>query len=252
MEIEDFFTDPIHIAVSSTLNEKVLSNKYTDTAANVINLWIKDQLLDDVRDGSKKWRRFSIIEAIWVSIVSELRDIGFNKERIKRVKQDLLSPNKDIESIYPYLEYHLIATILYKKPYYVVIDKDGGANILSLETYVEWLGMGNMATGHIVFLLGSLYEKLLHKINSLKVEFAQFFKLTKEELELLSFIKQNDFQTIKITRKYGEIDRLEGIERIDREKRIVDILNEGDYQNIELKQEDGKIVCIHRTVKKKL
>lgn len=252
MEIGDFFADTVHKEVSQTLNDKVLSTKYTDINAPIINHWISDGLLDDIRDDSKKWRRFSIIEAVWVAVVNELRNIGLSKDRIKRVKEVVLATNSNFETSYPYLEYHLMVSILYKKPYYIVIDSTGETNILSLEAYMQWLKTGNMANGHIVFLIGSLYEKVLHRMDTLQVEFGEFFKLTKEELELLSFIKQNDFQTIKITRKQGEIDRLEGIERIDRDKRIIDILKEGDYQNIELKQENGKVVCIHRTIKKKI
>ena len=62
----------------------------------------------------------------------------------------------------------------------------------------------------------------------------------------------NDFQTIKIVRRNGEIDRLEGTEKGSPGKRMIDILNQGDYQNIEVKQENGKVVCIHRTVKRKI
>ncbi len=252
MDIKDFLKDPIHKSISETLNEKVLSNKYTDTAASTINTWINDGLMDNLRDGSRKWRRFSVIEAIWISIVIELRDFGFRKEAIKVTKDELLPSAEEFDTPYPYLEYHLITTILYKKPYFIVIDKDGHANILGYETYVNMLSIEDVPTSHVVISLGGLYGKLLNKIDRMKADFTQFFKLTNEELELLSFIKQNDFQTIKIARRNGEIDRLEGVERIDREKRIIDILNEGDYQNIELKQEDGKIVCIHRTIKKKI
>ena len=84
--IEDFFTSEINQTISSTINEKVLTNQYTDTGARVMNLWIKDGLLDDDRSASQTRHKFSMVEAVWVSVIEELRDIGLEKEKIKKVK----------------------------------------------------------------------------------------------------------------------------------------------------------------------
>ena len=249
--IEDFFTSEINQTISSTINEKVLTNQYTDTGARVMNLWIKDGLLDDDRSASQTRHKFSMVEAVWVSIIEELREIGLEKEKIKKVKTQLLVSIEGVDSRYPYLEFHLICSILYKRPFFILIDKDGNSNIVGLDNYVAILQTENLS-GHIVFSLETLFQKLISKIDQSKWTFTEIFRLSKEELELLAFIKMNNFQTVKIVRRNGEIDRLEGVEKINSEKRIVDILNEGDYQNIELKQEDGKVVCIHRTVKRKL
>ena len=45
---------------------------------------------------------------------------------------------------------------------------------------------------------------------------------------------------------------IEGVERIEDRTKIVDILKQHDYQNIEIKQSDGRIVLINRTVKTKV
>ena len=252
MEIKAFFEDPIHREVSKTLNERVLTNRFTYTAANLIIHWTSEGIIDDLRGGSKSWRRFSIIEIVWLGLINELRELGLSMEKIKNIKKDLLAPIDQIETTYPYLEYHLIVTLLYKKPYFIIVDHQGGANIVNLETYIQWLELTDMPKGHIVIKFESLFNKLLNQLNKYKVDFSQYFKLSKDELELLSFIKQNDFQTIKIIRKERQIDRLEGYQRIDNEKRIIDILNQGDYQNIEVIQENGKVVSISRKVKKRI
>ena len=249
--IKDFFSNEINEAISHTINEKVLSNQYTGTGARVMNLWIKDGLLDDDRSASQTRHKFSMVEALWVSIIEELRDIGLEKDKIRKVKSELLVSIEGVDSRYPYLEFHLISSILYKRPYFILIDKEGNSNIVGLENYIAILQTENL-TGHIVFSLETLFQKLILKIDQSKWTFTEIFRLSKEELELLAFIRMNNFQTVKIVRRNGTIDRLEGVEKISSEKRIVDILNEGDYQNIELKQEDGRVVCIHRTVKRKL
>jgi hypothetical protein len=54
-----------------------------------------------------------------------------------------------------------------------------------------------------------------------------------------------------VTKKNGEIDMIEGTERISEKDRIIDILKQHEYQNIEIKQANGKVVLISRTVKQK-
>jgi len=249
--IQDFFNSEVNEAISDTVNEKVLTNQYTETGSRVMNLWIKDGLLDDDRAELQRRHKFSMLESIWISIIEELRDMGYSKEKIKKVKDQLLISIDGISSRYPYLEFHLICSILYKRPYFILIDKDGNANIVGLDNYIAILQTENFP-GHLVFSMETLFKKLTLKIDQSKWTFTEIFKLSKEELELLAFIKMNDFQTVKVVKRNGEIDRLEGVERIASEKKIVDILNDGDYQNIELKQVDGKVVCIHRTVKRKI
>ena len=56
----------------------------------------------------------------------------------------------------------------------------------------------------------------------------------------------------KKIKRDGKIEMLESIERISEQTRIIDILKDHNYQNIELKQANGKIVCLNRTVKTKL
>jgi hypothetical protein len=249
--IKQFFDDDINGAISSTINEKVLSNQYTDSGARVINLWIKDELLDDDRDESQRWHKFSLVEVIWVNIIEELRDTGYSKEKIKKVKDQLLLSIIGVNSKYPYLEFHLISSILYGRPFFILIDKDGNSNIVGLDNYIAILNSEDVSC-HTVLSLDGLFKKLMAKIDKSKWTFTELFQLSKEELELLTFIKSNDFQSIKVVKRNGEIDRMEGTERINPGKRMVDILNQGDYQNIEVKQENGKVVCIHRTVKRKI
>ena len=250
MELKDFLSDPIHQAMSALLNEKVLSNKYTDTAPDVIRRWEAAGILD--MEEGRQWKRFSIIDLVWLGLVNELREGGFGQKQFRQMKADLMKPIKGQDTPHPYLEYHLMVNILYHKPYYIVADKTGAANILNLDTYVGWLSKGEMRNSHVIVSLGGIYEKLLDRIQAGKRSFAEYFRLSPEEIQLLSFLKQNNFQTIKIFWRNGSIDRMEGVERMDLEKRIIDILNDGDYQKIELNQEKGKVVCIHRTVKKKI
>lgn len=76
--------------------------------------------------------------------------------------------------------------------------------------------------------------------------------LSAKEGAVLKMIRDIKYHSITVVKRDGKIEMLEGIERIEEKTRIIDVLKEHNYQNIELKQANGKIVCLNRTVKTKL
>lgn len=80
----------------------------------------------------------------------------------------------------------------------------------------------------------------------------RFDRLSEEEQQVVEMLRLQTFQSLKITKRNGRIDMIEGTERIEERTRIVDILKEHNYQNIEIKQNDGRIVFINRTIKTKV
>jgi hypothetical protein len=76
--------------------------------------------------------------------------------------------------------------------------------------------------------------------------------LSTKEVAVLKMIRDSKYHSVTVVKRDGKIEMLEGIERIEEKTRIIDVLKEHNYQNIELKQANGKIVCLNRTVKTKL
>lgn len=76
--------------------------------------------------------------------------------------------------------------------------------------------------------------------------------LSAKEGAVLKMIRDSKYHSITVVKRDGKIEMLEGVERIEEKTRIIDVLKEHNYQNIELKQANGKIVCLNRTVKTKL
>ena len=66
------------------LTEKKFTIKDTDSTYRVINHWSKLDLFDDARQGeSKGWRKFSLVDMVWLKVLMELRKFGFALEKIK-------------------------------------------------------------------------------------------------------------------------------------------------------------------------
>ncbi len=249
--IKEFYEDRIIREVSRTVCLPVLSTKYTATDPTAIYKWTDIQLLDDDREIQNKKKRFSILEVIWIGVVNELKAFGFESGQIRKIKQQILVSDPNLPVKYPFFQFYLITAILFQKPNAVMVDREGNANIVNLAEDALFLlseEVGNVA----LIKLNPLFHQLLGRINQFKQPFSELFKISQGELQLLAFIKQHDFESIKVVRKNGELYRFEGGEKVDKEKKIVDILQEEDYQSIEIERDGGKTSCIHRVIKKKV
>lgn len=72
--------------------------KWADEATyRMINYWSELWILNDNRDNNNWWRKFCIVDAIWLTIVIYLREIWFSKDLIIKVKNDFYRNNKVIE-----------------------------------------------------------------------------------------------------------------------------------------------------------
>ncbi len=71
------------------------------------------------------------------------------------------------------------------------------------------------------------------------------------EERVLEFLRNKKFSSIKVIKNKGAIDIIEGLEKIRDNKKIIEILNQHSYQNIEIIQSQNKIVHINRTVRLK-
>ena len=80
----------------------------------------------------------------------------------------------------------------------------------------------------------------------------QSSELTPSEIQVLEMIRNKRFLSIKLIIKNGEVDTIEGLERLHTGERIIDMLKQHDFQNLEIKQSNGKIVCVNRIFKKKI
>ena len=75
--------------------------------------------------------------------------------------------------------------------------------------------------------------------------------LTDGERELLSMIRTGNYETITVRSDSGRIEMLEAVENVS-ERRMIDILQDEEYQDVTVKRRDGKDVLIVRTIKRKL
>lgn len=109
MDIKPYFGEHRYDKILE-LCERLLHKSFIGTDTGVpyrsINHWENYGLIDDERDDSKSWRRFSFVEFIWIRMIDQMRKMGLPMETVKAVKAHLFQPANivdlaiHLESIY--------------------------------------------------------------------------------------------------------------------------------------------------------
>lgn len=224
------------------------SRKRTEQSKRVISYWVKKGVIKADQNTEGGWFYFDRIESIWIDIVSELRDFGLDLDKIVKVREELF-----LESVenFKLIEFALIHSIL-KEPYLMIIYKDGTTSVTTSSVYSEKIKSNNLPP-HMVFNFFYLANQIFPNnnfelIGNLELD----SELKVSEMKVLYFIRTGDFQEIKIRMKDGDIYLLEGNRQLGNKKKIIDIINNASYQNIEIKTEKGKIVSINSSEKFKI
>ncbi|MEO6406519.1 MAG: MerR family transcriptional regulator [Ferruginibacter sp.] len=235
--------------ISQLLNSKERKVTFETISYRQLNSWEQQGLLNGNREG-REWRRFSVMDALWVKIIDELRTFGMSWERIKVAKESLSYESKKCGVEMPLLEFYTAFAIGCKMTVLLLIFKDGIAVPCSATQYKvakEIVGI----TNHIQISLNDLLQEMFPEVDlrpNQKVE----MPIDIDEMEILAFLRVGDFEKVEIKYKGGKIDLIEGTER-EITQRVHDVINEKCYEEIKIrKRDDGVVTSIVRTRKKKL
>ena len=243
-----YFKNPLARGTSTLLNRKDAKIERNTFTYRRINHWYEEGLIDDVRE-SNEWRRVSKMDLLWLNIIHELRLWGLSLNAIKDVKQSLSSFSKEVNLTMPLLEFCTVLALTDKVPIYLIIFKDGSCAPITYYDYKL-----NISTGipdHISVNVNRIVQRLYPE-SDLSPFFVSDFHLTPEQIALFEFIESSNYEKITVTYKNGKMDLLEGLERVDASKKLVEVLKENKYQKIECNVQDGKTVSIVREIKKKV
>jgi len=239
--------------ISAWLKSSEYTIKETSLTYRTANHWVKEGLLDDTRPGGKGWHRFSLLDMVWFQIAADLRELGFSLEKLRTAKAFIERPTLRLEDgsdSVTLFEYHIALALFNKEPAYILVFHDGRMEPVSLEQLEANLCFIRR-TYYVVIYLNPILQRLMTGLPlDPKIEDGDV-KVTSDEAQLLSLIRSGSYEQIRIRLRDGAIKVLEAEERLSTE-RIVDILNDSDFQDVEIKRRDGKNVVIRRTLLTKL
>ena len=232
--------------ISRNINERLYRLESGAVSSRTINHWEKQGLFEADRGSGRGWRKYSVIDKVWLEIIVELRKFGFSLGKIKKVKTDLeFLRAHTLYSQFPLLEMYItIEAILLKRPVYLLVFTDGSTGPV---TYSEYKSMNERMNNdnHIKINLNPILQSFFPFMD-LKPIIHPHMDLESREMSLIFMIRMQDYESIKIKTNSGKIVMLEVTKVAANEARIINLINEGDFQDIEIKKRDGKIICIRQ------
>jgi len=227
--------------------EKV--RKTTEQSKRVLSYWVKKGIVKPaIRTKESAWFYFDRIESFWIDIVTQLREFGFDLNKIASVRTTLFH-----EEILHFrmIDFCLMYSIL-RQPYLMIIFADGKTGFMTAKLYGKEIAVKSIAP-HLVFNFYAFAKEIFPNNQfTWGLENPESAELTVAEMKILYYLRTGDYQEIKIRMKDGETYLIEATKKVDLPTKIVDVIREAKYQNIEIKVENDRIVNISSTEKVKI
>lgn len=213
-----------------------------DVNTRIINHWEKENVIIDNRKDGKGWRKYSITDVVWITIVEKLREFNFPLESIKLVKAELFNKNDKGSSVLEILldnylsNGHADRVNIYSEGKLIIEEKDNYLNVQKLnDSFIS------ISFDQVIKKVMPNYLMPIIKHDS--------WNLSPMEVKLLKLIRSGIFKTIEIENKGKEIKQINAEEIINNQQTFIDLVKEHDYQDIITSIRNGKIANKKRIIK---
>lgn len=255
----DYFKSEDAIANRKSFNDRILKGDYDEVLSyRLINHWQKAGLLDESRQDSKGWRKYSLIDLLWIRIIVILREFGVSLQNLRKVKQDLLGESKPymlfskehgwMKSIRKdhTLEYAIVEAILRQREFFIIIFQDFTCDVATTAEIAMSREVG--ATDCFIQISINPLLQALFPESDIRVNKREF-EVTDDELAVIAKLRTEDVESISIRKRDGKVYLIESKTLKDVRTPLKDILREGDFQTVEIHQKDGNIASIKQIKK---
>lgn len=244
--LEMYHSTTICKAISAALNVKDCRIKDLPMTYRTINHWESLGLIDCDRKEGTEWREFSVMDRLWLYTIEALREFGLSLDRVKNAKNIFFSPIDNYA--FSIMEYYTSCAYILLEHVFLIVFSDGFAIPLTYSEYQNAL-KSNWIRNHVQISVNEIIQKIFQD-PLLVPRYKNEALITPQEFEVFHMMRTGDFEEIKIRFTNGSIYLLEGIEDLTGMTKIEDIIRKGNYQDLEVKQENGIVVSIKRTIKK--
>ncbi len=226
------------------LTEKKFTIKDTDSSYRVINHWSSLGLFDDQRVENKGWRKFNLVDMVWLRVLMELRTFGLSLDKMKAGYQSL----NEKAAIFEFG----IASCMMRRGMNLIVFSDGHVEITSNNAIAVSESISYLKeTSYLIINLNRCLERIFpSKDFSPRLNTVE---LSEKEISVLAELRISDPNSVNIFMKNGDLNLME-VKTTYKEdiSKLSDILNSVAFGEFTLKKEDGKIVYIEKTKKIKL
>ncbi len=245
---KDYFKNIGQNRISQILNDKERNIKLQTITKRQIHSWATEGLIDENENGG--WRRFSIMDALWLKIICELREFGMGWNSIKVVKESLEFEKLHYGVAMPILEFYTAFVIGNKMPVLLLVFKDGICVPTNYTQYKVAKEFGEV-DNHIQINLNKILQDFFPAVDLKPIQKAEL-PLDVSEAELLAFVRLGNYEKVEIKYSKGRMETILGTERFANDK-VFDAVKKKEYNEILVrKNDDGIVTSLVAKRKKKL
>lgn len=232
------------------MREKRYSTKEIKSSSSyrVISYWCSKGLIE--KDKSNDWLKLNIVDIVWVRIITKLRNFGLNIQAIDKIRKHIFYFSSENNKPVYLLDIYILFAFE-KKPVGILINEKFEA-VLCFDSQLQDIKkFEQLLSSHIFISLNEIVMSLFTKKNLKPIYNINSIHLNSEEKELLSHLRSGAYEEVKVRLKNGQIVLFEGKKKQDIKTKIIDLIKQSDFQDIEIKLADGKIIKVTQTEKKK-
>jgi len=225
----DYLSTKDKTGISLKLNEKAFSLSKDDFSYRIINHWEKNDLLTNSRETGKGWRKYSIMDKVWLYIVKDMRNFGISLTMIQLVKKSITLKSKS-RVIFPLLEYY-VSLALTGKPVFLIVFENGQASPVIEKEYQanrEYSSVNN----HLQINLNNLLQKVFPEI-PVKSRNKEFAEPSLNERKAIQLLRLGSVKKVSYIGRDGHKQQSSLKSALEGEA-IVELLFRRNYRQMEL------------------
>ncbi len=248
---------------------KDLKSFVMDLTYKKIADWDSDGLLSSSRENNKAgWRKFSVVDAIRLRIISDLRQFGFDTNEIKsflnsiRKSSFIIHDARPVKKVASPLEYFILSSMLGYK-IVLIVTKDGQFYFYDRGKDAFYADENDKDAGYARLFMGGLLTLPFHSYVTDVVSLATYaitegdksgeyrliYALTDKEKKILDIIKDKTYQQITIAKSDGDIITISAKSRqqhLISDQEIINAINSGAYQKVTVAVADNRKIELTR------
>lgn len=254
----NFVTDPKYgVAISKFLEKKYTISEIGESY-RIINSWDSAGLLFLTPDRDSKWRRFNLVDYVWILIIRELKNIGFSTEKILNVKANLFYdfPETNDDLKLDFILFFMCQTLM-NNDISLVVQPDGiSVFVLDSQYFGPKYGIDPFRNNSSRIII-SLNKILAQALNDPDIAEQKtiLLAINNELGDLVTSIYAEDsISEISIKKKNGEIHKVHKkiIKKLEPKEPMTEIremVKSNQNQDIIIRQQDGKVISVEQIIK---
>lgn len=233
--------------IREIIRKRKVSMSSTSQSYRIINHWEEKDILLKQKGRNSGWRKFSLIDILWIGIIGDLRKIGLPLDKIKNIKKCIFHRREDGKEDTLYFEL-FIGRMFIKDNVLLVITPKGEADLCLDTEYINSQLINPLPSPHIVIRLNEIFSRSIKK-PELSYNTSLVISPNEKETDLLfSIMTEEDLGEVRIIVKDRKINRINYVKRTQYPEKVTEYITKAiknkERKEFLLKIENGKVAFL--------